>query len=56
MENNQSKLIKEFQTYQQKLEVYKQIKKDYDLKLHQQSLLNDQLAKSSYARVSIIYI
>jgi len=50
MENNQDKLIKEFQTYQQKLEVYKQIKKDYDLKLHQQSLLNDQLSKSSYAR------
>ncbi|OUM66282.1 hypothetical protein PIROE2DRAFT_6518, partial [Piromyces sp. E2] len=50
LENQEYNLRKEFESYQQKLTVYKQCKKDYDLMLHQQSLLDDQLSKSSYAR------
>ena len=53
LENKEQTLRKEFEVYQQKLVVYKQYKKEYDLKLHQYNLLNDQLSKSSYARVSL---
>lgn len=56
LEENEYKLRKEFESYQQKLSIYKHCKKDYDLMLHQKSLLDDQLSKSSYARVSNIYV
>jgi len=50
IENKEQTMRKEFDAYQRKLQIYKQIKKEYDLKLHQQSLLDDQLSKSSYTR------
>lgn len=53
IENKEQTMRKEFDAYQRKLQIYKQIKKEYDLKLHQQSLLDDQLSKSSYTRVSL---
>jgi len=55
IQNKEQTMRKEFDNYQRKLQIYKQIKKEYDLKLHQKSLLDDQLSKSSYARVSIKY-
>jgi len=50
IQNKEQTMRKEFDNYQRKLQIYKQIKKEYDLKLHQKSLLDDQLSKSSYAR------